>query len=368
MLRNISFICGMVVLLLFMSCSSPQKSFDKGDYEKAFSTALKNIQKGKNNRKDKQYLDRSFGEILKQRQASFAQLHDSSFIEDWEAAHQEYEDLLSMYDEGRFYLGEYSIQMETVAADQQRLEDEIGLNYFDMGETAFESYEEDNDKLHAQEAFLFYTKAREYGHVNADLPAKMQQAEEGGIIKVLVSADQRWGYSGWDIDREFDDIERESGGFVEVFYKRNQLEADCHLEVLIDEMDRNVRQSSSRERFSERIQTGTETQRDTSGNSTTVPVYETVTADVDVIREEVEYRLDARVRVDGDRRYCDYRDRTLYSDDRITIESYNIQGDRRAVPDAYLRAQNNNERIDEGEVYEELVEDIFDDFRRTYFR
>jgi len=361
-------ICGLGLILLMASCASPQKSFSKGNYEKAFGQALKNLQKGSKNRKDRTILNSSFEEILESKKQVIARANKSSMIEDWEVAYEDFQELLGYYDEGHRYLSDdLDEEMKKMETERDQLKNEIAENYFLLGEDAYEAYNDSYDKLDAQDAYGFYEKALMYGSDDSVIGPKMDQAWEWGVINILVVADQRFGFSyDWDIDREFSQAERQSSGFVVFNYEKNEENADCVLEVVLADPARQIRDSRSVTTFSERIEDGYDTRVDTSGNTIRVPRYITVNGTVTTIREDITFIWEARVQPSGDRQLCDYQSRTIEAEERVTYEYYEWSGDNRAIPEQYKNNRNDPPR--ENEVIDDLIEELYDEFEQYYLR
>lgn len=357
-----------LILMVFLSCANPQRSYDKGKYEKAYKSALKNLNKGNRSRKDKTVLNNSFKKMLNQSNKDYKNFANSELIEDWERGYRTYDKILDLYDDGQAYLDD-SLESEIVQIEVElnELQEAIATNYYRLGDESMESFSRQQNKLMAQDAFLFYEKSVEYGGDYDDLGEKMDQASEEGTIVVMVEAGVRWGFSNdWEIDRRFSDVERESERFLEVHYERNGIEVDCHYQVEFEDVQRNVRDSRDRERFTERIEDGYETRTDTSGNVTRIPIYATVEGYVDIIREEITYRIEARTNIQGNRDYCGKSYRNFQEDETVVNERYEISGDTRAIPDRYRNSRTNTSKREDN-IIDDLIEEIYDEFVRFYF-
>lgn len=363
--RTIIWCIGLMILLA--CCSSPQKSFDKGNYDKAYAQALKNLQKGSKDRKDRNVLNSSFERILIDKQELIASYSTSDIIEDWEEALVAYDDIIEYGDGGRSYLSDnLDDQVQMLKSERDQLKYDIAENYYQLANDAFAAYEDNADKLDAQDAYTFYDKSLQYGSEHSDIDSKMDQAYEWAKIKVYVEAKQSFGFSyDWDIDREFSQVERRSKGFAEVSYEKNKYDADCILEISISD-DINVRESTSTDRFSEEIEDGYDTKVDTSGNTIRIPRTITVTGRVQTITQVITFECDARVLASGDSRICNYSNRSFDAEERVTYERYEWDGDERAIPDRYKRSSR-NDPPDEEEIIEDLLEELYDDFVRYYF-
>jgi len=259
----------LLALIVFIAaCRSPQKSFDKGNYEKAYKAALKSIKKGKKSRKDKTILNKSFNELVKLK-SDKAQTHlYSDMIEDWEVAYAEYGELLDLYYSGKVYLdSDFDRQMASIETATDSLGGDIAENYYELGKMSMEGYDDTYNKGYAQEAYAYYSKTLAYDNEYAEIDSLLDDAYNKGVILILVEADSPFDRSySWEIDRRFSDIERESSGFNQIVYER-MIEADCVLEIDFSSLDRDIRESRSVESFQERIEDGYETKVDTAGRT-----------------------------------------------------------------------------------------------------
>lgn len=358
----------LLSLLSILACSSPQKSFDKGKYEKAYNAALKNIKKGKKSRRDKTILNKSFDEIVAQKSNEAETYLYSDMIEDWELAYANYDDLLRLYYSGKVYLdSDFDSEMRIVESFSDSLGMDIALNYHELGLMSMDDYSDSGNKLYAQEAFAYFQKTQSYDPDFTNITTLMDEAFDRGVVLILVEADAPFGRNyEWTIDRRFSDIERESEDFYQIVYER-MVDADCKLEIDFSSLERSINQSRTVETFSERIEDGYNTSVDSSGRTIREPIYRTVEGAVTIIAENIRYYWGAAVNVRGSREYCDFRDRTFNEEEVITIERYELSGDERAIPNRYKNNRNNNSGIDEDDIAEELIDELYREISRYYF-
>jgi len=358
---------GFAVSTMLIACSSPQKSFEKGNYEKAYKAVLKDLRKGKKNRKDKSILNKSFNELFKQKTIEAERYLSSNEIEDWEVAYGEYDELIDLYREGKGYLdNSYDSSMEGVIDEYEQLGQDIAINYFELGNMSMDGYYEGYNKSYAQDAFLFYEKTASYDLDYPAIDSLLDDSYKLAVVNILVEANAPFERSyEWEIDRRFSDIERESKGFYQITYERNLLNVDCALEMDFSSLDSYVREDRTREQFSEEIEDGYESRVDTSGKTTRIPIYRTVTGEVTTIREVLTFRWRVAVGVRGDRDYCDFRNRTFDAEENTSRERYELSGDRRAIPARYDRRQNDFE--DEDDLVEDLIDQLYREISNYYF-
>jgi len=360
----------ILVILGAVACASPQKSFNKGDFDKAFSSSLKNLKKGKNERKDKSILNKSFNELLKDYQNSKEDLLGSNLIEDWELAYLSAEDIILKYEDANRYLdSEFDSPMRTISNDNIELAKDIADNYMILADEEMLAFEETGNKLIARDAHGMYLKVVEYAERNKflDLNKKLEYSLAAGLIRVLVLTEV-WDRSySWDVNRKFDDIERvKTDPFTVVDFEKNNGNYDCVIEVEFSSLNINENTTTENESFSERVIDGYNTVTDTSGTSKKEPIYKTVTGEVVITKIKRLYNWRVQVRPDGIRQYCDYGLQYLEAEEGDWSESYRITGDERAIPETYKNGDEGFRRS-ESDIIDDLIDNIYDDFRREYF-
>jgi len=364
MKRILVYLLGIVI---FLSCASPQKSFKKGDYEKAYSSALKSLKKGDKDRKLKTILNNSFDKLYQQHLDKAEKLVDSGYIEDWEEAYLQMNKVIVFYDEGRAYLdNDIDEVIRTLKIDSDSLKNDLAHGYYDLATEKISAYESQGDRNLARESHQFYLKSLEYGYDEKNIMDEVDYALKEAVIVLNVIAEAPYERSfRWEIDRRFDDLENESEDYLEIVYDNRNVRADCNMEIEFSNFRRNLDESYNTRNFSERVEDGYETQVDTSGKSTRVQKYTTVRGEVTIISEEYTFEWGVYVRTYGDNRYCNYSDRRFDERERRTNERYQIRGDRRAIPNQYLNDRVDN--INEERIAEEMIDDIYDQVRRYYF-
>lgn len=368
-MKNISFFAFLIFLI---SCASPQKHFNKGDYHKAYKEALKDLQKGSKDRKLKTLLNKSFNELLKANRTEVESLLTSNHIEDWEEAFYNNQNLIDQYEQADQYLDKsYDSTIELVENENKKLLDDMVLSYREFGDEQMEIFRENGNKLAAQDAYTMYSKVKSLDPLGSkDLDPLLDEAFEGGVIVVLVSANTWESRYDWDVDRIFKDIERESDGFYQVQYETNVPDADCIINVEFGRLDIDRRDRRRTESYSERVENGYRVEKDTTGRETRIPIYENVEAEVQIIEENYNFRWDVRSNVSQYSNYCDFSlsVRSFEAQDDISIENYEWRGDERAVPNRYrISRRNEISSRDEEDLIEDLIREVFSDIRRYYF-
>ncbi len=353
----------IVFLGLLISCSSPQKLLEKGNYEKAYTSALKSLKKGSKNRKDRNTLSKAFNEILKEKESQAKILANTNYVDEWEEAYIIYDELIDDYNRGSLYLNnDYATVMSGIQDQQNVLTMDLAENLHKLGNDSYALYVKNGDKRAAQDAFLQYEKAAYY---NPDFPGidkAMDESYEAGVVRLLIRARAAFsGLSQWDLDRKFQDLERKSKRFLEVYFDKN-IATDCSIDFSFD-IESNDRIVEGRERYSKEIEDGYTTQRDTSGAEIRVPVYRSVTASVVNRRTERTYVMRSIGETYGNS-FCGYKTRRFEQVNVESINEYIIEGDSRAVD---RQLDNNQTFRSESIILGELLDKIYYDMEREYF-
>jgi len=359
-----------LVLLLsvfILSCASPQKNFEKGNFGKAYKGALSELEDGKRG-KNKSILNRSFNEMLKAHQTEYNLIMRDADIQDWEQAFNKRENLIVDYLKGERWLDDdFNVPMDKITDANNELSDNIGKEYELMGNDAMALYSTNGDKRIAQDAFRFYNKMAEYDPNNSMLNTYINQSLEAATVHILFDADV-WDFRyQYDIDRKFKNLENQSDGFIQIYFEENIPHADCMVEIDFNDLDVRVRQESNVQEFTEQIQDGFETVTDTSGRVRKEPIYKDVSGSVTTTTEYKEHYWEVRVKTNSYTNFCDFRSKNF--DSLITLErnTYRLSGDERAIPSRFKNQRDEEFRDDEDDVAEDLIDDLYNQIVRYYF-
>jgi hypothetical protein len=357
--------------LVIIACGSPKKFYSKGNYEKAYTSALKELKSGKKDRSLKTILDNSLSEMIQDNKSHRASLLRSDIIEDWEEAYDMTYNLVELYNEGSRYIDtEYDVAMQDLQSDNNLLKGDILNSYVEMGDMNMNLYSERGDKRQAQEAYFMYNSALKYNHPVSimDLRSRAEKALNAGTIFVDVIVDSWDARYSWDIEREFKNLEDNDELFYEISFDNWSQETDCQLEIDFSSLDKNIRQASRTENFVEEIEDGYRDQVDTSGNITRVPIYREVSGQLTIIEEIIDYNWDMRVRANNGNGYCDFRNNQFRVSRQVTVINYETTGDERAIPREYNANSNQSfTTSDERNLIEDLIEESFDIIEQNYF-
>jgi len=357
----------ILCLCIVVACSNPKKLYDKGNYDKAYAKALSGLKKGKKNRDNLRVLNRSFEKIMDEKMEDITRLKTGD-LADQEKAIKEYGELIEKYEEGRSFIdSDLDAQMDQHYTGKQDLATSVSEAYASSAKRKLNQAIVNGNKLDAQTAFYQFQKAIHYDKKDQFVLDSLQEvALIAGTVYYEVNRTSMDFDLGWELDRVFDDIETDiREDFVVVQYGGGLQEVDCVIELSFSDLSQYDDSDVDSRDFEERVITGYNTEVDTSGNKTETPIYEEVTGTVRInkIRRTSELAMIADLRRSTG--VCDFNDGRKTAGTYEELEFYETYGDDRAIPDKYKR-RNNDEFTDPKRIAEDLIDDLYDDFRRMW--
>lgn len=351
----------LLACMLVLSCATPQKHFNKGNYDKAFTGSLKDI-RSKNDRKTKQLLNNSFDALLKENNLKIAELTSEYDLRKWEKAHELYDELIDKYYEADRYLKPvYDTLINALADERDLLAFSIADNYAQRGYDNLEDFEDSGDKYEAQQAFLNFKKVENYQPEFPEINDLLDYTYEEAVVDVVIDVNT-WNYRHeWEIKRQFRQLKNHSNPFLKVHFDGIIANPDCEIDLNFDDLRvSETRGRSGSQRFSRQIQDGYETVVDTSGNTVQRPRYIQVEGYVNSLVTTINYDWNVNLLVDRYSNYCNISPRYFNSRVAVNFEEYEISGDPRAVPDQY-KVNNSpvNYDINDRRVIEDLISNLY---------
>lgn len=366
MKMNKLFILGLLVFIF--SCASPHKNFEKGNFDKAYLGMVKEFEKGNINRKDRNILNKSFSEMFGQNITDSEINLRSDDPRDWEKVYHDSEDLIFNYLKGKRWLDiEFAQTIDKLDIEQDSLRMDIAMAYRQYGNDFMLEYDLRGDKRIAQDAHRNYVKMAEYSNEDDDIIQLLDESLAAATLNILVQADA-WDYQyRWRIDNKFQRIENESKNYRQVYFEDIIDQIDCLVRLDFNALDIDDSKSTTTDNYSKDIVDRYETVVDSSGTKTQKPIYRTVKASVRCVTKTKTYRWQARTLIDFMDNYCDYKPSNFSTNFIIDAKSYSHSGDERALPDNVKDLKDEAFAIKEKDIIEDMIDDIFDQFRNRYF-
>lgn len=354
----------LIAIACIIGCGSPQKILNKGNYEKAYKLALKELKKGKSMTKNRAVVSESLDLIMQDAMSESNELKNSDRLSDVELAIKKLDGILAKIDESKVYLRDkFEMEGELLKSEQSELIDMVGREYFAIGSELYEEAFGKKDKLLAQDAYLNLIKADEYNHDHPNLERLLEESLDFAQVVYLIEARAPFDLKyNWEIDRVFDDLEDINDPF-KIFIYEGMVESgrvDCEIDITFNGINFGIQERNDERSYEEEVVTGTEEITNSDGTTTTKNITEIVEAYVltKEITKVAEWRLSLDVRSFGNN--CTIRDRRFQEAITAVIQDVQISGDEQALPIGIRGGQNGRLPSDD-DMAEELLEILFDE-------
>ena len=368
--HNYLFLLGLI--FLFTACSSARKSFEKQQYEKAIKLALKSLEKNKSVKESKNILQRSLVKVEREKYKQIQEKSTSDNLEDKVEAFEILSDLDEMYEKSIKYLDtSFSTKHDYIHNDWVNLRENISQSYFSRGQQNLTIAKKQDQKDLAQNAYYDFIESRKYGNIDRAVDSFMQASIDFGTITYVVQADPVFDISqSWEIDRTFDNIVNQGGIFRRVFFEPIGMpeNIDCIIDIDFVSLDITNRDFTNTQNFTERVIVDYKITQDTSGKQIKEPIYGDVQGSVLTTDFERLGEWDVRVNVMARSKHCQANDENFEESFTSKVRKTTLQGDERAIPSQYKNTMNMDELMDEDDIAEELINQIYQRIINLYFR
>ncbi|MDF1697125.1 MAG: hypothetical protein P1U56_14880 [Saprospiraceae bacterium] len=349
--------------VLFSSCSSPQKLYEKGKYFKAFDAVLGDIKAGKKNRKDVLLLNKSFSKMIDLARDRMIVLVDGYKINDLTDNFKQYEEVDTRFVKARSYINDDNkLKYEDFRSEKLQLIQDT----YDEGKALMVYFNETNNKIDARNAYYHFELVDEYSNEYPDVYQLMQEAKDAATLLYVVNADLDFDFSyEWEVDNAFDDLRGQSG-FMKIVYANSFNNGDCFVELDFSKLDVNERVSESTRTYTKQVEDGYTTETDTSGTVTQIPKYIDVSGSVTTrtITKTLTWRIHLEIRKSSVN--CDLREQQFRATIEDQVDQYQISGDQRAIPNEYT--SNINDRIrSTDDMVDDLIRDLYLKVRNYFY-
>ncbi len=353
---------------ILISCSSPKKSFEKGNYEKSFSSALKKVKNRKASSTEKRILMESLRNIVANNLAEIKLLEQSKNPKELKQALKLIDDTQKKINQVKRYTS-IAFDEDLLELDDKEAEitEVLFDHFYQNGLYHLQLSKSQNRKRPAQDAFLDFEEAEKYQQ-SRKLDSLKNDALERAILNYRVHASAPFAMSfEWEIERIFENIENESSQFVDVDYDRFGSDADCEIEIEFRDLEIiEDRRITNRNDFEEEVVLRYESVTDTSGTRQ-VPIYGTVYASVTTIEYVKSAFTDVYIDVNSNSRDCELSGNSFSRRIDAIVEENEISGDDRAVPARFRTNETRNDLPRDNQLIEDLVIEIYEEFVRAYF-
>ncbi len=363
----------MSILLLLTACQSMQKLYDAGEYEKAYKAALKELKDKPGDEAALTILENSLLQTLVEDQVSIENLRQQETTRAWE-------DALKLIDEDQEritatepYLGDRLLDtQEALAAATAEIRAELYYSLLSQGKGNLEKAIASDDAAVAQRAYYQLLDAEFYSEPNFEaveqLPELIQSAADAGIVyyQVELNKGQNIGL-GSEIESYFSNLEDHSSQFKEIEMVFIASGGDCAIDIDFGSFGTRTEEDVSTEKYETEVVVSYEQEIDTLGMITEIPVYQTVSAEVQTVTSRKIASWAVHVDVDSRTKNCPHFS-NRYGEEVVSETAfYRTSGDFRALPQEYQAADQMKQYTPDDDMAEELLDRFYRQICADYF-
>ena len=351
------------LLVLLLGCSSPQESLEKRDFDRAYKTALRQLDKGKSVKRNSAVLQDALEGILARELREKENLVQTNQLEKLEKAIKINRDLQKKIDKAMTYLDDSFLEdLNNLSAEEIELSEVVAKTYFEDGKLKFEDALTNNDKMLSRDAYRDLLKARDYGFDGRVVDSLLEESRIFSIVRYVVEGNAPFDIEyNWEIDRALDNLEDINDSFTEVYYEKisNPGDIDCTIEINFKSLDFDVREKNRDYDFKEEVVVGKEKITNDKGEEVEVDKLEEVKGYVveKTITKTAEWRVNIYVRSHS--RNCRIQDTYFTEGLSSEISTFVLSGDERAIPNKY-KNQDQDKLMADDDMAEELIAIIYD--------
>ena len=359
----------LTLIIFLSSCVNPQKLLEKGDYDRAFTGALNRLKSSNSNQNevDKETLIKALEGIWQKDSTNIARLSDSSTEKDWDKAIDLNQKLRKKLDKAQPYTRAFDSRYNDLIELENGFREEIFIFYKSRGLEDIEKFDLAGKKVIAQSAYNNFQKALEYG-TDLETDSLSNAMFNKGVVNYQVDVSTRlvFGIFDSEIDRIFDDIDSYSRGFRRIFFERPMDDVDCVMEIVLHDLDFDLDESSSTDKYERRVEDGYETKVDTSGQEIQIPKYINVSGSITTttFRKKGSFRVEVNIRSKSDN--CNLTGADFWTELEDVITEEIREGDERALPNDSSSIFTEELR-DDDEMAEEMAINLYNQVVDYYF-
>jgi hypothetical protein len=314
-------LCYAVLLaVLLISCSTPQKAFDKADYSKSIKLASKDINKGKKVEENKQLIKRASQLAVDETLAVNESLVTSSEVKDWKKVQTSYFKTLEVIGEAnKVSAGSAREAYDQLCDQKSDLDFSIAEYYHLAGDELLSESRDTERTAPARQAYQHYQDCLKNGGTTFynDLDDLIQECIERGTVYYVARDGATVGGSV----------------FLKKLPSGADWVADCEISIDRGTITFSETKSDNRKNLDKEIEVGQNAITDTSGVTTYEPILDKIygaeiTTTVTVIARSTTHK-----QVRRNTEECFLRDSSFDTEVSDTYEEIRYEGDNRTWPD-----------------------------------
>lgn len=370
-MKKATFLLFLMLTVLFQACRSPQKLYDKGNFEAAYKVSSKQLEKYKDVESNTRILENSLDKILKIQSAQKETLLRSEDFANRDKVIQINNELIDRIHWVRIFVPKvFAEELEQLEKENVEIKSGIKEDRLEIGKELLTEAQQADDKFKAREAWEQFKVAKSYHRgQDQELDSLITLSAEMAVLVYYVQANQRMAIgSRMELDEVFKNINSEGDQFTKILYKPNDpVElADCLIRVNVGNIKYQQSSSDATKDFTKTIVVGTESTTNDKGETVEVEVTEDITGTVVQTTSTLNAKSDVQIEIKAQNKNCKLSGENFSHEFQDVVENYSSKGDLRAIPDEYKNIRRGEHRKQEElseimtqRIYQEVVQRLF---------
>jgi hypothetical protein len=363
----------LIIIFIFqlIACFAPRQNLERGNNQKAFKSALAEIEKTHNVEENTKVLNEAFKRMLEEYSALLDELLDSDNILDAEETFAIRDEFLLMTNEAKPHL-EPALQklLDEWNQANDTLAKEIGDTYVMWGIDDLKNVNEKKDRELAWDAYDNFNYAKIYYKGPKNLDSLISVAEKAGTVILLVEAEAPFDFNyNFEIDQKFEKIVLDDTRVLKVYYEPVNIpeRLDCIIRLSFRALSIDDETEESQRVFTKQIESGTITIINDEGEEVEVPEYKEVTGTVFIQTTQRKAKWGLVVHVEPISYDCQILSTTFYEEKLYERNEYTTRGDLEAIPGKYQEISPVSNTWEEDEIARELIELLYEKVKNYLF-
>lgn len=309
----------LLIILAISSCKSPVKLLEEGKYNTAFDRAVAEVKRGKNVKENLEVIKISAELKVEEALRYSAIMTKTEKVKDWIKTQTKVYGLLEdLGKANKIVDGKIYEQYDALCNEKKDIDYQIVDYFYEEGHDHLDRFYNEGNKVDARHAYKSFKNCEKYEGQSffLRLAENTEDAYQNGIVYYVSD----YGKIG-------------SRLFLKPLPKNAEFQPDC--DILIDHgfVSFSSSESSSDDKKTEEIETGTEAVTDTSGNTTYHPIYETVSAKITTktITITITARVSTKMTCINVTGQCSMRSSYFNTQFSDSYEEVSVSGDERAI-------------------------------------
>ena len=354
----------LLAIFILFSCKSAKDFYQEGRFDKALESLDKKAAKGELSRDERNLYVDAFNDWTEAENKKLDTYYASHEYKDWKKGLKSLDGLEDKQNKIKRYKQLKNQELIFIGIDQWRTDfNQVLLTYHQTNiDNYFGLFEQKGDKSNMINAYNQVQDLKKYSKDKLHIDSLQEICLNLGHRYFSVQIKNNTFGNFFEFNNQFENNINLYNDKWSTFSNTGNADTDYEIIISLEDIDQREDASENRQTYSRQVIDRYETQTDTAGNSTEIPIYENISAEVNEVRREyiAQGRAVAVIIWRNDNRRVFSEDYRLDERDGDT-KYYLVSGNQDAVPDNINLETFSINNYD----YDDLVEEVLERLARA---